>query len=163
MPGNIGPFYFFARLAVLPFGIIQDQAFVFAVLLHFIVTLPALLAGVIGLIVRPGRAVTLMISVIVPAKNAAKTLGECLQALLYQEGLQFGHDYEMIVVDDGSTDDTAEIAEQHGSESHPPDQSRAGCSTQCGCQDCQGDNAGIHGRGLRSVPNLATRSHPTVS
>jgi lipopolysaccharide/colanic/teichoic acid biosynthesis glycosyltransferase len=54
-----------------------------------------------------------MISVIVPAKNAAKTLEECLQALLHQEGLQFDHDYEVIVVDDGSTDDTAEIAKQH--------------------------------------------------
>ncbi len=54
-----------------------------------------------------------MISVIVPAKDAAKTLAECLQALLHQEGLQLDHDYEVIVVDDGSTDDTAEIAEQH--------------------------------------------------
>jgi len=58
MPGNIGPFYFFARLAVLPFGIIQDQALVFAVLLHFIVTLPALLGGLTGLVVRPDRAVS---------------------------------------------------------------------------------------------------------
>jgi len=57
MPFNIGPFYFFARLAVLPFGIIHDQAFLFAVLLHFIVTLPALLGGLTGLLVRPARAV----------------------------------------------------------------------------------------------------------
>lgn len=54
-----------------------------------------------------------MISVIIPAQDAAKTLGECLQALLHQEGLQFDHDYEVIVVDDGSTDDTAQIAEQY--------------------------------------------------
>jgi lipopolysaccharide/colanic/teichoic acid biosynthesis glycosyltransferase/glycosyltransferase involved in cell wall biosynthesis len=54
-----------------------------------------------------------MISVIVPAKDASQTLGECLQALLHQEGLQFDHDYEVIVVDDGSTDDTAEIAHEH--------------------------------------------------
>jgi glycosyltransferase 2 family protein len=52
MPGNIGPFYFFARLALLPFDIIQDQAITFAVLLHAIVTLPPLLAGLIGLILR---------------------------------------------------------------------------------------------------------------
>ena len=59
MPGNIGPFYFFARLALLPFGIIPDQAFVFAVVLHAIVTLPPLLGGVIGLLLRPNRQVVL--------------------------------------------------------------------------------------------------------
>jgi hypothetical protein len=58
MPGNIGPFYFFASLAVSPFGIIHDQAFVFAVVLHAIVTLPPLLCGAIGLLVRPDRVVT---------------------------------------------------------------------------------------------------------
>jgi hypothetical protein len=57
MPGNIGPFYFFARLAVLPFGIIHDQALVFAVLLHFIVTVPALIGGLTGLVVRSDRTV----------------------------------------------------------------------------------------------------------
>jgi hypothetical protein len=59
MPGNIGPFYFFARLALLPFGILSDPALVFAVVLHAIVTLPPLLGGVIGLLVRPDRAVNL--------------------------------------------------------------------------------------------------------
>ena len=56
MPGNIGPFYFFARLALLPFGIIHDQAIIFAVVLHAIVTLPVLLGGLIGLLFRPRRA-----------------------------------------------------------------------------------------------------------
>ena len=54
-----------------------------------------------------------MISVIIPAKDAATTLGECLQALLHQQGMQFEIDYEVIVVDDGSVDDTAEIALKH--------------------------------------------------
>ena len=58
MPGNIGPFYFFARLALLPFGILHEQAFVFAVILHFIVTLPPLLGGALGLLIRPKRVVT---------------------------------------------------------------------------------------------------------
>ncbi len=51
MPGNIGPFYFFARLALIPFGIIQDQAILFAVILHAVVTLPPLLGGAIGLLI----------------------------------------------------------------------------------------------------------------
>ena len=58
MPGNIGPFYFFARLALLPFGIIQDQAVVFAVVLHAIVTLPPLLGGAIGLLIRSRHPVS---------------------------------------------------------------------------------------------------------
>jgi uncharacterized membrane protein YbhN (UPF0104 family) len=52
MPGNIGPFYYFASLALLPFGTIQEQAVVFAVVLHAIVTLPPLLGGAIGLFIR---------------------------------------------------------------------------------------------------------------
>ena len=46
------------------------------------------------------------VSVIVPARNEEACLGTCLQSLVAQEGVQF----ELIVVDDGSTDRTAEIA-----------------------------------------------------
>ena len=45
MPGNIGPFYFFAQLAVQPFSISDEKALAFAILLHAIVTLPPLLVG----------------------------------------------------------------------------------------------------------------------
>lgn len=54
-----------------------------------------------------------MISVVVPAKDSANTLKGCMQALLHQEGMHYGQDYEVIVVDDGSSDETAEIARQH--------------------------------------------------
>jgi len=49
-------------------------------------------------------------SVIVPAYNAASTLGECVASL---RTLNYP-DYETIVVDDGSTDSTAQIADQAG-------------------------------------------------
>lgn len=53
-----------------------------------------------------------MVSVIVPAYNAERTLRECLQSLQAQ---QYPRDrYEIIVVENGSTDGTAAIAEAHG-------------------------------------------------
>lgn len=51
------------------------------------------------------------ITVIVPAHNASQTLGRCLSGL---EGQRDGPSFELIVVDDGSTDDTARIAESSG-------------------------------------------------
>jgi glycosyltransferase involved in cell wall biosynthesis len=47
------------------------------------------------------------VSVIVPARNEETCLGSCLQSLVAQTGVRF----EIIVVDDGSTDRTREIAE----------------------------------------------------
>jgi len=55
IPGNIGPFYFFALLALLPFEISRDQAFLYAVVLHAIVTVPTLLCGGIGLFLHSDR------------------------------------------------------------------------------------------------------------
>jgi glycosyltransferase involved in cell wall biosynthesis len=52
------------------------------------------------------------LSVIVPARNAAATLGDCLAALRDQSADSSG--YEVIVVDDGSTDDTAAVASRSG-------------------------------------------------
>jgi len=51
----------------------------------------------------------LFLSVIVPARDAAQTLGDCLRGLRSQT---LGSDrYEVIVVDDGSSDDTFRIGE----------------------------------------------------
>lgn len=46
-----------------------------------------------------------MISIVIPAYNAAATVGRCLDSLLAQTY----RDFELIVVDDGSTDGTAQI------------------------------------------------------
>lgn len=51
------------------------------------------------------------ISVVVPAYNEARTLPACLDSLLNQD---CSFPYEIIVVDNASTDRTAEIARQHG-------------------------------------------------
>jgi len=50
------------------------------------------------------------VTVVIPVRNGADTLDECLNAVLGDDidGL------EVIVVDDGSTDGTADIAENHG-------------------------------------------------
>jgi glycosyltransferase involved in cell wall biosynthesis len=54
------------------------------------------------------------LTVIVPARNEEDCLGECLQSLVSQseEIFALGKDWELIVVDDGSTDRTKEIAEE---------------------------------------------------
>ncbi|SLM30412.1 Similar to family 2 glycosyltransferase SpsQ [Desulfamplus magnetovallimortis] len=50
-------------------------------------------------------------SVVIPAYNAEKTLAGCIDALLCQSVPQ--EQYEVIVIDDGSTDSTAEIAKKY--------------------------------------------------
>jgi GT2 family glycosyltransferase len=49
------------------------------------------------------------LSVIIPVRNAAPLLERCLQALLRSDGA----DFECIVVDDASTDDTSAVAAQY--------------------------------------------------
>ncbi len=53
------------------------------------------------------------LSVIVPARNEAAALGECLRSLMVQSeaGFSLGEEWELIVVDDDSTDGTREIAQ----------------------------------------------------
>ena len=52
------------------------------------------------------------VSVVIPARNAADTLGAQLEALMNQE---YDGDLEIIVVDNGSSDNTSEVAERYGS------------------------------------------------
>ncbi|MFH1510163.1 MAG: glycosyltransferase [Candidatus Woesearchaeota archaeon] len=51
------------------------------------------------------------VSVVVPARNAAGTIGKCITSLLRQESK---NPYEILVVDNGSTDSTAAIAKSFG-------------------------------------------------
>lgn len=54
------------------------------------------------------------LSVIVPARNEERSLPQCLRSLLIQsdEEFQLGRDWELIVVDDASTDKTQAIANE---------------------------------------------------
>ncbi|MBC7234023.1 MAG: glycosyltransferase [Chloroflexi bacterium] len=51
-------------------------------------------------------------SVVIPAHNEREPITRCLQALVRQEGVPGG--YEVIVVDDASSDGTAEVARAYG-------------------------------------------------
>lgn len=51
-------------------------------------------------------------SVIVPAHNAAQTIEECIEGVLKQSVPR--EEYEVIIVDDGSTDGTATLAQSYG-------------------------------------------------
>jgi glycosyltransferase involved in cell wall biosynthesis len=62
------------------------------------------------------------VSVIVPARNEEACLGRCLESLVAQTGIGF----EIIVVNDGSTDRTREIAESFVSDPHLPKAGRYG-------------------------------------
>jgi lipopolysaccharide/colanic/teichoic acid biosynthesis glycosyltransferase/glycosyltransferase involved in cell wall biosynthesis len=53
-----------------------------------------------------------IISVVIPAKNAEKNIEACLQGILAQTGIEY--QLEIIVVDDGSVDQTAKLAEKMG-------------------------------------------------
>ncbi len=61
---------------------------------------------------EPASAIQL--SVIIPARNEEDCLGDCLRSLVSQsnETWLLGRDYEILVVDDGSTDRTAAIASE---------------------------------------------------
>lgn len=80
-----------------------------------------------------------LVSVIVPAFNAAATIGDCLRALRRQD---YVRSYEVIVVDDGSEDNTGAIAEEMGAKvvhiprSRPAAARNAGISAAVGAVIC---------------------------
>jgi lipopolysaccharide/colanic/teichoic acid biosynthesis glycosyltransferase/glycosyltransferase involved in cell wall biosynthesis len=79
-----------------------------------------------------------MISVIIPAHNAAATITECLEALARQTMPR--DQYEVIVVDDGSVDETAVLAANCGAAVIRHEQKRgAAAARNSGIQAAQGE------------------------
>lgn len=78
------------------------------------------------------------VSVIVPAYNGAATVGDCLRALLEQ---QTQRSYEVILVDDGSSDDTAHEVAAFAPRVRLVRQQHAGAAAarNCGVSAAQGD------------------------
>jgi len=76
-------------------------------------------------------------STVLPVYNGAETLPECLQALLAQT-LPVDQ-YQVIVVDDGSTDDTAEVARSFGVQVISQPNAGPAAARNRGAQAAQGD------------------------
>jgi GT2 family glycosyltransferase len=79
----------------------------------------------------------MLCSVVVPARNAAKTIGACIIAVLSQSMPR--ENYEVIVVDDGSTDHTAYIARKFGIRVLPQPPLGVGAARNTGARAAAGD------------------------
>ena len=79
-----------------------------------------------------------MISFIVPAHNEQACLGRTLQAI-HDSARVVGQPYEIIVVDDASTDATAEIARQHQATVLPVNHRQIAATRNSGARAAQGE------------------------
>ena len=79
-----------------------------------------------------------MISVVIPVKDGGADLVRCLDAIARQE---VGDDVEVVVVDSGSTDGSAELARSHGARVHeiPPEEFGHGRTRNLGASLATGD------------------------
>jgi glycosyltransferase involved in cell wall biosynthesis len=77
-----------------------------------------------------------LISIVIPAHNAGQTLGACLDALAAQNS---PHPLEVIVVNDGSTDGTEEVARAKGAKVLSQPHSNPAVARNLGAQEARGD------------------------
>lgn len=76
------------------------------------------------------------VSIIVPAYNSASTIKECIEAIKSQNTQE---KFEVIVVDDGSTDNTAEIAKKCGAKVFSQSNSGPARARNLGAQKAKGE------------------------
>src|ERR1700677_4385804 len=79
-----------------------------------------------------------MISFIVPAHNEESCLGRTLRAI-HDSARVIGQPYEIIVVDDASTDATAEIARQHNATVVPVNHRQIAATRNSGGRAARGE------------------------
>ncbi len=79
-----------------------------------------------------------MLSFVVPAHNEEHELPATLQALREAANAS-GHDYEMLIVDDASTDDTAQIARSFGAQVLPVELRQIGAVRNAGARVARGE------------------------
>jgi rhamnosyltransferase len=79
-----------------------------------------------------------VISIVIPVKNGGSDLRRCLEAIRTQRA---GDDVEVVVVDSGSTDGSAELAESLGARVHriPPEEFNHGATRNLGVSLARGD------------------------
>lgn len=78
------------------------------------------------------------LSIIIPAHNEERLLGATLDAL-HEAARGAGEDYEIVVVDDSSTDATAEVARAHGARVVRADVHQIAAARNAGARASQGD------------------------
>ncbi|MDY7080754.1 MAG: glycosyltransferase [Chloroflexota bacterium] len=131
LPGSVGVFETICIAVLALFGVGQEAALASGLVLHAVVFVPPLLLG--GMLMSrvthhtsratphptaksqsttPNPRPPIPVSVVIPAYNSAGTLPACLRAL--QNQTVPADQYEVILVDDGSTDGTAEVARDFG-------------------------------------------------
>lgn len=82
---------------------------------------------------------SLHFSIVIPAKDAAATIANCVRALLNQQDYISHQDYEIIVVDDGSSDQTASIARELGVQVISQVNAGPAAARNAGVQQAQGE------------------------
>lgn len=78
-----------------------------------------------------------MISIIIPAHNAARTIMACFTALQQQTAVP--ESLEILIIDDGSTDETRQLAEAAGATVIHQPRSGPAAARNCGIRAAQGD------------------------
>src|SRR3712207_1262662 len=87
---------------------------------------------------RADRSMTVGVSVVIPVRNGGEDFRRCLDAIRAQ---RLETDFEIIVVDSGSTDDTVALAESYGARVHqiPADQFNHGATRNLGVSLASGE------------------------